>query len=209
MTWFRGDEVNQTAMLVLEISGTHLASQKPLATIRAAKKSDCVAAQILNVPQSLPTPRRLNISLRMHVAGSADLWESIYINMVCYSSKCTQQTSFKKGQTAPEHRDAVQLAAQLEQHAAGSNLFFFFCHRFLSSWRLYSLWFAASAIHWVQKPCNHSGESNLGLLWNGRVTLRTGGGNSDTLKIWHHHNRMKHLWKECSGRIRKQNKWQN
>lgn len=96
MTWFRGEEVNQTAMLELEISGTHLASQKPLATIRAAEKSDCAAAQILNVPQSPPTPRRLNISLRMHVAGSADLWESIYINMVCYSSKCMQQTSFKK-----------------------------------------------------------------------------------------------------------------
>lgn len=123
MTWFRGEEVNQTAMLELEISGTHLASQKPLATIRAAEKSDCAAAQILNVPQSPPPPRRQNISLRMHVAGSADLWGSIYIIMVCYSSKCMQQTSFKKGQTAPERRDAVQLAAQLEQHATRGKFF--------------------------------------------------------------------------------------
>lgn len=168
MTWLRGEEVNQTAMLVLEISGTHLVSQKPLATIRAAEKSDCTAAQILNVPQSLQTPRRLNISLRMHVAGSADLWESISINMVCYSSKCMQQTSFKKGQTAPERRDAVQLAAQLEQHATCSRVFFFgvflpsFCHS-LSAKALQSL-----------------GESNLGLLWNGRVTLQKYGGR----KFW-------------------------
>lgn len=34
-----------------------------------------------------------------------------------------QQTSFKKGQTAPERRDAVQLAAQLEQHATHCKFF--------------------------------------------------------------------------------------
>lgn len=46
VAWFRQEEVNQTAMLTLEISGTHLAPQKPAATISTEDMSDCVAAQI-------------------------------------------------------------------------------------------------------------------------------------------------------------------